>query len=154
ELTHRFDGVAHPFLRSWYGEGHASWTAAHYARIRDGECVEDCLDIGTCAHTLGLGYGELDKLQKLPAGTIDDYRDNYPAGYALYAFLRGWPPKQPPKYRAALLRYEQRARGGTKDPVAYFTSTFCDGKEGRPGDLPGFVAEWRAFLEGCAQWLD
>src|SRR5262249_21630075 len=62
ELTHRFDGVVHPFLGSWYGEGHACWTAAHYSRMRAADCTEDFLDKGTVAHTYGLGYGAQDKL--------------------------------------------------------------------------------------------
>ena len=52
ELTHRFDGVMHPFQRAWYVEGHAVWTGGHYAKMRDVDCVEDFLQVGTCATTL------------------------------------------------------------------------------------------------------
>ena len=33
------------------------------------------------------GYGDENKLKKLVEGTLDDYRDNYTAGYALFLFL-------------------------------------------------------------------
>ena len=41
-----------------------------------------------------------------------------------------------------------------KDPVGYFTSTFCDGKNGRPADFAAFATEWATFLENCYRWLD
>jgi ABC-type nitrate/sulfonate/bicarbonate transport system substrate-binding protein len=64
-------------------------------------------------------------------GEIEEYRDNYFAGYTLYAFLRSYPPGAP-RYRSALATYEKNARAGSKDPVGYFASSFADGKDGRP----------------------
>ncbi len=154
ELTHRFDSVLRPFQRPWYGEGHASWTGGHYAGIDDAEFTRDYLDVGAAARTWYAGYGDEAKLRQLLAGTLADYRDNYFAGYALYAYLRGHPPQAPPRFAEALARFEANARGGQQDPVGYFTKVFCDGKAGRPADLAAFVADWREFLQGCARWQD
>lgn len=154
ELTHRFDGVLHAFAPSWYGEGHASWTAAHYLRMADASCVEDHLDVGTCAHTFYKGYGNVDKLTQLLEGKVEDYRDNYFAGYSLYAFLRGYPPKQPPRFRAALQKFESNGRAGQKDRLGHFTAVFCDGKDGRPASFATFAEQWNRFLRDCYDWLD
>ena len=154
ELTHRFDGVLHGFVPAWYTEGHATWTGSHYARMADPDFTEDKLDAGTCASVFVKGYGSKQGLENLLTGNIEDYRDNYPAGYALYAFLRGWPPKEPPRFRSALDRFETTARGGQKDPVGFFASVFCDGKEGRPATFDEFAQLWHDFLAGCYRWQD
>lgn len=153
ELTHRFDGVLRPFLGSWYGEGHANWTAGHYAKMADDRFVEDHLDLGTVANVLNMGYGDKNKLIELLTGKIEEYRDNYPVGYTLYAFLRGHRAKGPQPYREALAAYERNARAGGKDPLAYFTTTFCDGKDGRAASFDAFVTEWQEFLRGVRDWL-
>jgi hypothetical protein len=154
ELTHRFDGVLHPFVGSWYGEGHASWTGGHYAKMTATDFQDDHLDLGSVARTAGKGYGARENFEKLLRGTVDDYRDNYFAGYSLYAFLRSYPPKKEPRYRGALEHFERNARAGQKDPVAWFASNFCDGKQGRPATFDAFLAEWQGFLSGVSQWLD
>ncbi|MCC7064313.1 MAG: hypothetical protein IT456_15995 [Planctomycetes bacterium] len=154
ELTHRFDGVLHPFVGSWYGEGHASWTGGHYARMADPNFQDDYLDPGSVARTAGKGYGARENFEKLLRGSVDDYRDNYFAGYSLYSFLRSYPPKKEPRYGTALKHFERNARAGQKDPVAWFTSCFCDGKQGRPASFDAFLAEWQGFLSGVSQWLD
>lgn len=154
ELTHRFDGVLHPFLKPWYVEGHAVWTAAHYDRMADRTCREDHLDVRICAAALGDGYGRRERLERLIRGELEDYRDNYVAGYALYAFLRGHPPGGPPRFRPALAGYERNARAGQRDPLGWFVQHFCDGEDGRPADFEAFAADWLAFLRGCSEWLD
>lgn len=155
ELTHRFDGTLHPFVGSWYSEGHACWTAAHYARMADTKCVEGWLDRGTCAHTYYKGYAGIDKLTQLLTGKIEDYRDNYFAGYSLYAFLRGYPTLAQQKlFAGPLLKFENNARAGQKEPLAWFLSCFCDGKDSRPEDLPAFVALWAQFLRDCYDFPD
>lgn len=154
ELTHRFDGVLHGFVPAWYTEGHATWTGSHYARMADRDFTEDKLDSGTCASVFVKGYGSKQGLENLLSGKIEDYRDNYPAGYALYAFLRGWPPKEAPRFKGALARFETTARGGQKDPVGFFASVFCDGKEGRPATFDEFAQLWHDFLAGCYRWQD
>ncbi|MCK5941191.1 MAG: hypothetical protein KAI24_04405, partial [Planctomycetes bacterium] len=153
ELTHRFDGVLRPFLPAWYVEGHADWTGAHYAKMADERFVDDMLKVGTAAHTFYKGYGGKRNFEKLLKGEVDDYRDNYFAGYSLYTFLKTWPPKQP-RYAAALAKFEQNARAGQRDPLGYFTATFCDGKDGRPAEFDELHEDWRAFVRGCYDWLD
>ena len=153
ELTHRFDGVLHPFLGSWYGEGHAQWTADNYASATDTAFVEGHLDIGTVAHTWYKGYGNKASFEKLLDGTVDDYRDNYFAGYSLYSFLRSFPPSAP-RYREALAGFERNSRAGQKDPRGWFTKCFCDGKQGRPAAFDALFAEWQTFARGCYDWTD
>jgi hypothetical protein len=148
ELTHRFDGVLHPFVGAWYGEGHASWTGAHYGKMAETDFVETYLDSGTVAHTYYKGYGGKEKFIELLTGKVAEYRDNYFAGYSLYAFLRSFPPEAP-KYKAPFAQFERNARAGQKDPLAFFTSTFADGKDGRPAKFDDLHAEWHAFLKGC-----
>jgi hypothetical protein len=153
ELTHRFDGVLHPFLGSWYGEGHAQWTAGNYAKATDTAFVDGCLDIWTVAHTWYKGYGDAKSFGKLLEGTVDDYRDNYSAGYSLYSFLRSFPPRAP-HYRDALAVFERNSRAGQKDPHGWFEKCFCDGKQGRPASYSAFLDEWCTFLRGCYEWND
>lgn len=153
ELTHRFDGVLRPFLPSWYGEGHASWTGGHYAHTKDPKFVDDYLQTGTPAHTYYKGYADRRKFEELLTGKVEDYRDNYFAGYSLYAFLRSFPPGQP-RYRTALATFEKNARAGQKDPLGFFTATFCDGKEGRPATFDELFTQWQSFVRGCYEWLD
>lgn len=153
ELTHRFDGVLRAFAPSWYGEGHAQWTGGHYALMTDPTCVEDWLDRRPMLTALNKGYADRTNFEKLLRGQIDEYRDNYDVGYSLYAFLRGYPPTAP-RYREALARWEGNLRAGAKDPVLYFTSVFADGKNGRPRDLDGLLADWQTFLRGIAATFD
>jgi hypothetical protein len=153
ELTHRFDGVIRPFLPAWYVEGHADWTGAHYAKMADETFVDDMLKIGTAAHTFYKGYGGKRKFEQLLEGEVDDYRDNYFAGYSLYTFLQTYPPNQP-RYAAALPKFERNARAGQRDPLGYFLATFCDGKDGRPADFDALHEDWRTFLRGCYDWQD
>lgn len=154
ELTHRFDSVLRPFLGAWYGEGHASWTGGHYGPMAAADFHDDHLDLGACWRTAAEGYRGEDKLKRLLRGELEEYRDNYFAGYTLYAFLRGYPPDEPPRYRSALLRLEQTARAGQKDPVGHFEKTICDGKEGRAADFAAFVEQWQGFLDGIVRHLD
>ena len=153
ELTHRFDGVIRPFLPAWYVEGHADWTGAHYAKMADANFVGDMLRVGTPAHTFYKGYGGKRKFERLLKGEVDDYRDNYFAGYSLYTFLKTYPPKAP-RYAGALDKFEKNARAGQRDPLGYFTATFCDGKDGRPAELDELFEDWRGFVRGCYDWLD
>ncbi len=151
ELTHRFDGTLRPFLGGWYGEGHAEWTGKNYQKIDDAAFFENTLEVFTVAMACYKGYGGDEKFGQLLTGTIADYRDNYVAGYSLYSFLRSFPPGAP-RYRDALPAFERNARAGQKDPIAYFTKTFCDGKQGRPAAFADLVTDWNTFLRGCYDW--
>ncbi len=153
ELTHRFDGVLRPFLPAWYGEGHAEWTSGHYGKAAEPDFTANHLKIGTPAHAWYKGYGDRKRFELLLAGKPDDYRDNYFAGYSLYALLTSYPPDRP-RYREQVAKYLAGARGGSKDPLGYFTKTFCDGKQGRPASLDELFTDWCTFLRGCYDWLD
>ena len=153
ELTHRFDGVLRPFMPSWYGEGHADWTSGHYSQMKEKTFTVNYLRIGTAARTYYLGYAAKKKFEQLLKGEIDDYRDNYPAGYSLYAFLTSYPPDKP-RYRDVMAKFERNARAGQRDPIGYFTATFCDGKDGRPAEFKELHKDWSTFLRGCYDWQD
>jgi len=153
ELTHRFDGVIRPFLPAWYVEGHADWTGQHYGKMADKNFLEDMLRVSTAARTYYKGYGGKRKFERLLEGKVDDYRDNYFAGYSLYTFLKTYPPKQP-RYAGALGKFERNARAGQRDPKGYFTATFCDGKDGRPAELDELFEDWRTFVRSCYEWQD
>lgn len=153
ELTHRFDGVLRPFMPSWYGEGHADWTSGHYGQMKETTFTKNYLRIGTPARTFYLGYARKKKFLQLLTGEIEDYRDNYPAGYSLYTFLTSYPPSKP-RYREVMAKFERNARAGQRDPVGYFTATFCDDKDGRPADFDELHKDWETFLRGCYDWQD
>jgi hypothetical protein len=153
ELTHRFQGVLRSFAKPWYAEGTADWTGAHYGRMAETKFTENYLDRGAVDRAWRKGYGERDKLEQLLNGELEEYRDNYFAGYALFAFLRSYPPDAP-RYAEVLPGYEKNLRGGQNDPIGYFTAAFCDGKKGRPKDLDGLLAEWQTFLRGVGERLD
>ena len=154
ELTHRFDGALYPGIPSWLAEGRAVWTGAAYANIEDSAFVANHANFGTIDDARYRGYGGRDKLADLVAGTIEDYRDNYVAGYALYVYLNTWydtPGK--PLYRAQLERYMQSRAGDRKPPKAAFEAHFCDGKDGRPKDFEAFAEAFGTFVAGF-YWRD
>ncbi|MGE0144306.1 MAG: hypothetical protein AB7I19_12135 [Planctomycetota bacterium] len=153
ELTHRFDGTLLPFLPAWAVEGRATWTGANYGPIEDPKFAEDVLDPWAMQGPFVKGYGGMGNFKKLLDGTIDDYRDNYSAGRALFSYLRqakGADGK--PRFRERLDKFQKNARAGRSDPIAYFTQNFADGKEGRPADLDEFVAGFHEFLRQCYRW--
>ena len=163
ELTHRFDGAVYGGLPGWLAEGRAVWTAANYGFITDLEFVEDHVAFGTMRAVLGMGYGRQAELERLISGDLEDYRDNYSAGYALFVYLRSWygpdepeeaddedaPEVEPtPWYAERLEKYmrgKERRRG---DAVATFADFFADGKGGRPDGMEAFAADFADFLRG------
>jgi hypothetical protein len=154
ELTHRFDGVLHPGIPAWLAEGRAVWTAAAYAQDTDEEFVARHASFGTLDDARFRGYGGREKLEQLVAGTIEDYRDNYVAGYALFVFLATWHDEgAPPKYAEQLAKYQTSRRSDKRAPLAAFVAHFCDGAGGRPKDFAAFAAEFDAFISGF-YWRD
>ncbi|MEZ5987843.1 MAG: hypothetical protein R3F30_01690 [Planctomycetota bacterium] len=149
ELTHRFDGALHAGLPSWATEGRAVWTASSYGPVEDQGFVEDHLDIWHIQGPYIRGYGGADKLRQLIEGTIEDYRDNYTAGHALYSFLKLWEVDGRRVFAAKLAAYLKRAVLGRKQPFEWFLKHFADGKDGRPDGFDPFVAMWNDFLRGC-----
>ena len=157
ELTHRFDGALFPGQPSWLVEGKAVWTGAAYGRSEEEEFVPNHVQPGTLRGVLGAGWTRESKLRELLSGDLEDYRANYTAGYALYVFLNTWVPSEfdempdedePRLFQHRLDAFMANARQGAGDRIAQFERWFCDGGEGRPEDLAGFVQEFRRFLEG------
>ncbi len=153
ELTHRFDGAIHPFQPAWMVEGRAVWTGRCYGRIEDDGFVEDFLSPYAIQGPFVKSYGGLDKLTTLLDGTIEDYRDNYPVGYALFTYLKTWQDDEGrPLFAERLRNFLKNGRAGSKDPVGFFTATFADGKDGRPDGLEAFREGWHQFLLQCYRW--
>jgi hypothetical protein len=154
ELTHRFDGAVHPGIPSWLAEGRAVWTAAAYGMDHDTEFVREHALFGTIDDARFRGYGARENLEKLVRGTIDDYRDNYVAGYALFVFLSSWGDEgAPPKYAEALAKYQRSRRTDKRAAFEAFVSHFCDGAGGRPKDFDAFTAEFSEWVHGF-YWRD
>jgi hypothetical protein len=148
ELTHRFDGAIFPGLPAWLMEGRAVWTGDAYRRAADEQFVEARASIGTIEAAFIKGYGDARNLTRLIEGTIDDYRDNYVAGYALYVFLqsrRSASGRLP--FRERLQKFMKEARG-TKKWKEPFEGCFCDGHDERPKGFDAFVADWAPWLAG------
>ena len=154
ELTHRFDGAIFAFMPSWLIEGRAVWTAAAYGSAGDDQFIDNYLDWGGAQTPFVKGYGGLHKLEQLIEGTIEDYRDNYSAGGALFAYLSSWEVDGQKVYREKLQKFMRNARAGRKKPLQFFESHFADGEDGRPEGMQAFADEFRGFLRGCynASW--
>ncbi len=154
ELTHRFAGALYPGLPAWMLEGRAVWTGAAYANPEDDEFVDDHALFGTIDDARIKGYGGREALEKLIKGTIEDYRDNYTAGYALFVFLKSWGDEDAtPRYAKALLAYMKSRRTDKRDALDAFVAHFCDGKETRPADFEAFAAEFGTWATGF-YWRD
>ena len=181
ELTHRFDGAIYPGLPGWLVEGKASWTAGAYGSMKEENFVPNHCSYGTQAGTLRLGYDEADKLREIVAGTQEEYRDNYTAGYSLYVYLNtwigsedvdgeefgeegSWPPpaegeaqrERAPLYHDALQKFMEERKRLRNDPVKVFEAYFCDGENGRPADFDEFSERFTRWLRGFNEegWND
>ncbi len=153
ELTHRFDGALFPGSPAWLMEGKAVWTGGAFGASGMESFVENYASLGTIENAYVKGYGDPEKLTKLIDGTIDDYRDNYVAGNALYVYLRSRKsPGGRVLFREQLLEFQKRARGPKKGKEL-FTSCFCDGREERPKTFEAFCADWTPWVAGF-YWQD
>ncbi|MFT7668095.1 MAG: hypothetical protein ACI8X5_000782 [Planctomycetota bacterium] len=150
ELTHRFDGALYPGTPAWLAEGKAVWTGGSFESSYSEEFVESHIEFGTVESAWIKGYGAEEKLQELIEGEIEEYRDNYVAGYALFVFLKLWREEDGSEpYSGNLERYmeglsRQQKRGG----LEWFVSNFADGKDGRPSDFKAFAAAFAEFMAG------
>lgn len=150
ELTHRFDGALAPGMPAWAVEGRASWTGTSYGFSQQAEFVDGHMSFGTNERAFIKGYGGEENFTKLLKGTIDDYRDNYTAGYALWVYLKYWNESDgsPPLYADRIPTWiEMCGKGQGVNPVA-FAAAYCDGKKGRPKDLKEFSKKFGTFLQG------
>ena len=149
ELTHRFDGAIYPGMPAWLAEGKAVWTGGSYGSVYDETFVEDHVQFGTVESAWMKGYGGRDKLTDLLEGEIEDYRDNYVAGYALYVYLKLWQePDGKYIYAPRLEAYQKglsRPKGGH---LNWFLGHFADGAGGRPNGLEEFAEAFQGFLAG------
>ncbi|MFQ5504268.1 MAG: hypothetical protein ACE5F1_05640, partial [Planctomycetota bacterium] len=158
ELTHRFDGALFRSLPAWLLEGRAVWTEAAYSRTTDRSFVKLHVDPGNILTAWNKGYTREDKLAELIDGTIEEYRDNYPAGNTLFVFLSYWDGLTDPKKTGKTLgrpRYASRLEGFMKsyhkaagDPLGHFIKHFCDGQDGRPESFRGFTEDFATFVHG------
>ncbi len=182
ELTHRFDGGVYGGLPGWLSEGRASWTAGAYGSMKEKNFVPNHCSFGTQNGTIGLGYGRLEDFKELISGTIEEYRDNYTAGYSLFVYLNTWNGSEDvdltemeiemgptdemtahfgkkPFYHDRLQRFMEEKRRIGNNPVKVFEYYFCDGKNGRPVDIEEFVLRWNKWLHGFrgperAEWTN
>jgi len=156
ELTHRFDGAIFGGLPAWLAEGRAVWTGGGYGKISDRAFKEDYVNFGTLFSVAQKGYGGLEKLTDLTDGTIEEYRDNYSAGYALFVYLRSWTGFEEggtPLFAAQLEDYQNNRKRSRKGGAAGFASYFADGKDGRPESMEVFAENYDRFLRGF-YWKD
>ena len=152
ELTHRFDGALHGGSPAWLMEGRAVWTGAAYGHSQEESFVAQHASFGTIEEAWRRGYGGKDGLLKLLAGTIDDYRDNYIAGYALFVYLNSWEAGGNRIYADRLKAFLKSGPKGEKEAAANFEKHFADGKEGRPAGIEAFAQAFNSFLGGF-YWL-
>ena len=146
ELTHRFDGALYPGNPAWWVEGRAVWTGGSYGHSSDDRYPERYASGGSIQAALRKGYGNVRNLEKLLRGTIEDYRDNYTAGYALFVYLDTW--EAGAGRRLYHDRWPEFLGARSRDPVDRFQRAFLDGKDGRPADLEEFAAQFQQFLDG------
>jgi hypothetical protein len=121
---------------------------AAYGNSTDESFVENHASFGTVEAAFIKGYGSSDKLEKLVSGTIEDYRDNYVAGYALYLYLQTWKENERPLYRERLQAFMESGRTSKLEPKERFVAHFCDGKAGRPAKLEEFAARFGEYISG------
>ncbi|MDP6761942.1 MAG: hypothetical protein QF860_03640 [Planctomycetota bacterium] len=148
ELTHRFDGALFPGIPAWLAEGRAVWTGGAYGWSGDERFVDDYVSFGTVESAFIKGYGGRRNLEKLIEGTIDDYRDNYVAGYALYVYLASWEEDGRRVFADRLEGYMRDISEGRDDPLAWFAECFADGAEGRPEGMEAFAKGFGEFVRG------
>ncbi len=149
ELTHRFDGTLFPGQPAWLTEGKAVWTGAAFGHSSADRFVAQHVSFGTIEGVFVDGYGGEAKLRKLVDGSLEEYRDNYSAGYALYVYLNTWLGEDgllPFKERLGEFMENCRRRKG--DPGAFFDEHFCDGRAGRPQDFSAFATGFAEFVQG------
>ncbi len=153
ELTHRFDGALLPGLPPWLVEGRAVWTGGAYEHAFTPEFERLHAQTGTLYSALNLGYQNAPAFRRLLTGDVEEYRDYYTIGYALWTYLYSWDPRSIEnglggQFEPALGAYLKGFAERPRDPVAHFVAHFCDGAAGRPRDLEQFVERFTEFLRG------
>jgi hypothetical protein len=152
ELTHRFDGALFPGQPAWLSEGKAVHTGAAFTSSYDQDFADDFANFGTLEAAWIKGYGGEEKLGQLIEGSLEDYRDNYVAGYALYVYLATWEVDGRALFEPNLRAF-MRGAGAAKGERAFFVKCFADGADGRPKGLEEFARGFETFLSGF-YWRD
>ncbi len=145
ELTHRFDGALHPGMPAWLAEGRAVWTGGAYGDSTDESFVQQYASMGALSETWRGGVSP-ESVEKLITGNLDDYRENYTAGHALWVYLWSWQPGEP-KFRARIPAYLE-GLGAGKGGKEGFVASFADGADSRPKGFEAFVDGFREFVRG------
>lgn len=145
ELTHRFDGAIDPGQPAWLVEGRAVWTETSFAEAADTTFVPNRADSERLDKAWRKEYGTVEELTKLLNGSIEEYRDNYFAGYSLFLYLFTWKEGERRLYGDALDRFVAACRRQRGD-AALFASIVCDGQDGRPDHLDAFAKRFQSFL--------
>ncbi|MEM7306233.1 MAG: hypothetical protein AAF682_06165 [Planctomycetota bacterium] len=153
ELTHRFDGALFPGQMAWMTEGKAVWTGGAYGGSIDRDFVANHASFGTIERTWIKGYGGAKKLEELITGEIEEYRDNYFAGYALYVYLTTWEVDGLPLFAEQVEPYLAGGFRGNRNPLPWFERHFVDGKAGRPETFEAFAEGFAEFIGGF-YWQD
>ncbi len=153
ELTHRFDGALFPGQPSWLTEGKAVWTGSAFGPSTDETFVANHANFNTIQGVWIDGWGQAEKLETLISGTMEDYRDNYAAGYCLYVYLNTWEQDGVRLFQSALRDFMLGGRSRRAEPLDYFEQHFCDAEEGRPEDFETFAEGYEVFLRGF-WWKD
>lgn len=148
ELMHRFDGVFNAFHTGWLTEGKAVWAGAAYKAVDDAEFLPRHALRAPIFTALREGYDDPESLRELVEGTMEDERDNYTAGYALYLYLESWRDGDQYLFRDRLTSFQKNGRAGGGDPLEFFVSHFADGVDGRPDGFDEFAKGFAEFLRG------
>ncbi len=152
ELTHRFDQGIYPGIPAWAAEGRAVYAENCSPDPLSESLDERMLDVRRLRRAREKRFDQRDKLVSLVNGTLEDYRSNYFAGYALWLFLerfRGFDIDQEgePLFRSAIPRYLKSfaSEPGTSGQQR-LTTHFADGKAGRPKSFDELAALFSRFI--------
>lgn len=153
ELTHRFDGTLLPGMPPWLVEGRAVWTGGAYEHAFTPEFERLHAQTGKLYSALNLGYQSVPAFERLLNGDVEEYRDYYTIGYALWTYLYSWDPRSIENglggdFEPVLKTYLEGFADRPRDPVKHFTEHLCDGADGRPSSLQKFVERFTEYLRG------
>ena len=123
-------------MPAWLVEGRAVYTGGATLWPQSQKIETRAVSFGAMYRTMIRGYRSQKNLKKLIEGTIDDYRDNYQAGYTLWVFLTRFAKD---KYGGKVQPYLKSFRAKPGWPALQrFGYYFLDGRQGRPKKFADF----------------